>query len=81
MQYDGLYNVGDLVQLKAGGPPMSVEALVGNLLLCTWVEPSGRTRRGTFSWHELRSAGSAAPVWLAALQRLSDRWSIVAATH
>ncbi|MBC5781492.1 DUF2158 domain-containing protein [Ramlibacter sp. USB13] len=79
MQYDHGFKAGDQVRLKAGGPTMSVELLVGNLLLCAWVDPAGRSRRGTFSWHQLQSMD--APLWLDALQRLSARWSVVAATH
>lgn len=79
MKYDGPFNVGDLVQLRSGGPAMSVELLVGNLLLCTWFDPAGRTRRGTFSARELCVAPATAPVWVGVLRRLSGRWPVVAA--
>ena len=81
MKCDRSFNEGDLVRQKAGGPTMLVEALVGDLFLCAWVDPQGRTRRATFSERELCVPQRVAPVWLEVLQRLPQRWPVVAATY
>lgn len=35
------FNPGDQVQMKSGGPPMTVHSFDGNHYLCTWMERSG----------------------------------------
>lgn len=81
MQYDHGFKQGDLVRARAGGPIMSVELMVGDLLLCAWTETTGRSRRRTFASQELQAAEAAPAVWVDVLQRLTARWTVVAATH
>lgn len=80
MQSRTTFVQGDLVQLKRGGPVMSVHLPVGPLLLCTWFEGDGRMKRGTFSPSELEAPFSSAPIWVKAIMTLSSRCKLVAAT-
>jgi hypothetical protein len=60
---------------------MAVHLPVGHLLLCTWFDGDGRTRRGTFSQSELQPPFFTPPVWLETLMKLSSRCKLVAATR
>jgi len=43
------FKVGDLVQLKSGGPAMTVEAvLLGGALRCQWFSPRSKLNKGVF---------------------------------
>lgn len=44
---DDAFKVGDIVQLKSGGPPMTVKALDGDDVICMWFEGK-RTLDGRF---------------------------------
>lgn len=79
MQSPTTFVQGDLVQLKRGGPVMSVHLPVGPLLLCTWFEGDGM-KRGTFSPSELEVPFTSAPIWMKAVMMLSSRCRLVAAT-
>ena len=41
------FKIGDVVQLKSGGPPMTVKALDGDDLICIWFDGK-RTLDGRF---------------------------------
>lgn len=45
--------VGDVVSLRAGGPPMTVQARSLNLAYCAW-KVEGRVHQGTFEVNGLR---------------------------
>jgi uncharacterized protein YodC (DUF2158 family) len=45
--------VGDVVALRAGGPPMTVQARSLNLAYCAW-KVEGRLHQGTFEVSSLR---------------------------
>jgi uncharacterized protein YodC (DUF2158 family) len=45
--------VGDVVSLRGGGPPMTVQARSLNLAYCAW-KVEGRTYQGTFEVSGLR---------------------------
>jgi uncharacterized protein YodC (DUF2158 family) len=45
--------VGDVVALRAGGPPMTVQARSLNLAYCAW-QVEGRLHQGTFEVSGLR---------------------------
>lgn len=66
---------GDLVRLRQGGPLMAIKFATDELLLCVWVDASGRTQRATFAPDQLVPDGH---VWVRALARLTTRWPVVA---
>ncbi|TAY66535.1 DUF2158 domain-containing protein [Rhizobium leguminosarum] len=35
------FSPGDIVQMKSGGPPMTVERQEGDSFICSWMEQSG----------------------------------------
>jgi uncharacterized protein YodC (DUF2158 family) len=45
---------GDLVQLHAGGPAMSVQELLSHLAKCIWFDNEGRLQERIFSLNVLR---------------------------
>lgn len=45
--------IGDVVSLRAGGPPMTVQARSLNLAYCAW-KVEGRVYQGTFEVNGLR---------------------------
>lgn len=73
------FREGDFVRLKGGGPLMAVKFEIDGLLLCTWIDAAGRTRRATYSPHQLDLVDTERLVWLKVLLRLSTRWPVVAA--
>jgi uncharacterized protein YodC (DUF2158 family) len=61
MNDDGI-QVGDVVELAAGGPAMTVQARSQNLVYCAWMA-DGSLHQGTFetsSLRRLRKGGTAA---------------------
>ncbi|MBK6006247.1 DUF2158 domain-containing protein [Ramlibacter ginsenosidimutans] len=52
MNEDGI-QVGDVVELAAGGPAMTVQARSQNLVYCAWMT-DGRLHQGTFETASLR---------------------------
>ena len=72
------FHPGDTVQLSAGGPLMTVEQTVGDLLLCSWVAPGGRVLRQTYAPQQLEQAEPVEHPGVIALKRLASRWSVVA---
>lgn len=48
-----MIQVGDVVSLRAGGPPMTVQARSLNLAYCAW-QVEGRLYQGTFEVNGLR---------------------------
>jgi uncharacterized protein YodC (DUF2158 family) len=79
VQDEYTFGEGDLVQLRTGGPVMTVRFPVEQFVLCAWMDASGRERRATFSRDQLRIARTAFPIWLTATARLASRWPVVAA--
>ena len=73
------FQSGDAVQLKSGGPLMTVQDEVEDLLLCMWVSPTGRICRQTYAPRELQYAEASELVAVTAIKRLACRW-VVAAT-
>lgn len=55
---------------------MSVDAEVGHLLVCSWMDRQGRVHRRSFSKKELVRFEPAQPTWLLALSRLAERWQV-----
>ncbi len=54
------FNPGDTVQLKSGGPMMTVKALdVDNEVICTWIDKAGK-REGRFAAVTLQLSGRSA---------------------
>ena len=70
--------VGDNVRLKAGGPVMTVQSRVEQLVLCVWMDETGRVHRQTFSPRELEAPPDQQMIWVRALARLSARWKAAA---
>jgi uncharacterized protein YodC (DUF2158 family) len=59
---DDSIQVGDVVELAAGGPSMTVQARSQNLVYCAWMS-EGKLHQGTFetaSLRRLRSGGTPA---------------------
>lgn len=75
---DIVFNEGDLVQLKSGGPVMVVRFAVEHLLLCAWSDSSDRVRRATFDPHELRLLHGTSLLSVRVLERLGGKWPYVA---
>jgi uncharacterized protein YodC (DUF2158 family) len=42
------FEVGDTVQLKSGGPVMTITEIEGTQVWCTWFTPEGKLETGTF---------------------------------
>lgn len=40
------FNPGDVVQLKSGGPSMTIESVNDGIALCVWFEKSRQNREG-----------------------------------
>lgn len=59
MQTDGM-QAGDTVELKSGGPVMTVRARSQNLAYCAWTA-DGRLYQGTFEVGSLRRVRAAEP--------------------
>jgi uncharacterized protein YodC (DUF2158 family) len=73
------FKSGDAVQLKTGGPRMNVEGEVDELLLCSWVGPTGKVWRQTYSERQLEAADETLElVAVTAIKRLASRWSVAA---
>lgn len=73
------FKSGDAVQLKTGGPRMTVEVEVDDLLLCSWVGPTGKVWRQTYSARQLQRADESLElVAVTAIKRLAMRWSVAA---
>lgn len=72
------FKSGDAVQLKTGGPRMIVENEVDDLLLCSWVTPSGSVCRQTYSARQLDHAHHPELVAIRAIKRLASRWRVAA---
>lgn len=52
-----LFEAGDIVRLKAGGPPMVVRAVSGDTAYCQWYSGVD-LHQGTFLFSSLRDIGS-----------------------
>jgi uncharacterized protein YodC (DUF2158 family) len=50
---DDILQVGDVVELAAGGPSMTVQARSQNLVYCAWMA-EGKLHQGTFETASLR---------------------------
>jgi len=48
-----LIKAGDIVKLKAGGPPVNVRAVKGDHVWCTWFSLTGKLESEVFPAHEL----------------------------
>ena len=46
-------NVGDEVQLKSGGPIMTIEKILGNIATCVWFDKND-LKRGAFQLETLK---------------------------
>ena len=57
---DESIQVGDVVELAAGGPTMTVQARSQNLVYCAWMS-DGRLHQGPFEMSSLRRVRSAGP--------------------
>lgn len=53
---NGLFEAGDVVRLKAGGPPMVVRAVSGDTAYCQWYAGVD-LHQGTFLFTSLRDIG------------------------
>jgi uncharacterized protein YodC (DUF2158 family) len=53
MDQQAAFNKGDAVQLRSGGPQMSVCALSFSLAYCAWSDEHGGQRYGTFDQYML----------------------------
>ncbi len=51
------FEAGDIVRLKAGGPPMVVRAVSGGTAYCQWYAGVDR-HQGTFLFSSLRDVGN-----------------------
>ncbi len=46
--------IGDIVQLKTGGPSMTIDEVIGDEVECSWLENnSPKRRRGSFDVNSL----------------------------
>lgn len=72
------FKTGDAVQLRSGGPQMTVDHLLADLLLCSWVSPAGRMCRQTYSAHQLAHADGVELAEVTAMKRLAARWTVAA---
>jgi hypothetical protein len=70
---------GELVRLGYDGPLMAVKFTIGDLALCVWSDAVGRTRRGTFSRHQLHVVSDRELLFVRVLARLASRFPVVAA--
>lgn len=52
-----MFNVGDLVMLKSGGPVMTVIQVDGSNVYCTWFDERNVIQRHVFVAGALESAG------------------------
>jgi hypothetical protein len=57
---------------------MVVTFAVERLLLCEWSDALGREHRETFAPEQLELVETSIPLWIRAVTRLSERWSVVA---
>jgi uncharacterized protein YodC (DUF2158 family) len=73
------FHPGDMVRVRGGGPLMTVHAEVAGLLLCSWLDATGRSCRQTFSPTQLQHDHAAEQVGVTVMKRLASRW-IVAGT-
>ena len=72
--------VGETVRLLDGGPFMSVEGHLGHLVMCVWMDETGRVRRQAWSPNQLVLCRPPELTWLRALARLTQRSRVVAST-
>jgi uncharacterized protein YodC (DUF2158 family) len=56
------FQVGDVVQLKSGGPRMTVERIDQEIVYCSWFPQGDIRRTEAFNVETLRTAGSAVGV-------------------
>lgn len=42
------FKVGDVVELKSGGPPMTIQSKTADKWFCTWTEADGTTTGSGF---------------------------------
>ena len=72
--------LGETGRLVEGGPVMTVEAYVDHLLLCVWLDETGRVRRQTFAPNQIVLHHVPHLTWFRVLVRLAPKWRVVAAT-
>ena len=53
---DQSFKVGDVVRLKSGGPPMTVEQTGGKAIRCAWFNGGGGYNSGMFHGDTLERA-------------------------
>jgi uncharacterized protein YodC (DUF2158 family) len=53
---------GDVVRLKSGGPPMTVEAVEGGAARVAWIDDKQQTHRETFATEALAREDGARPM-------------------
>jgi hypothetical protein len=57
---------------------MVVQGTVGHLLLCMWMDDTGKVRRQTLSPNELVVHDPGHLTWLRTFVRLASRWPVAA---
>jgi uncharacterized protein YodC (DUF2158 family) len=50
---ESAFSVGDVVQLKSGGPPMTMALVDKYGCHCQWFDPEGKVRSGAFKPEQL----------------------------
>jgi uncharacterized protein YodC (DUF2158 family) len=70
------FSDGDAVRLRTGGPVMTIQGAVGDLLLCSWMDENGRVIRQTYSPRQLQHSDHSHLLAVRALKRLARRWSV-----
>ena len=69
---------GVTVRHVTGGPVMTVQGTVGHLLLCMWMDDTGKVCRQTLSPNELVVHDAEHHTWMRVLVRLASRWPVAA---
>jgi uncharacterized protein YodC (DUF2158 family) len=62
------FDVGSVVELKSGGPAMTIREIAGNLVDCEWFK-DGNLKSATFERHSLKRKAKTHEEWLKELSK------------